>query len=404
MLFFRIFFCLFLGALSAAAAAQKIKQNLFHSASRIGPQSPYQPPAHSPPAVQQVKQDFREPLSWRYPEPPAEEEPRFPPDFELRTPKPVESIAAICGENSVHVEAKKDLLGTGRPVLSSDVTLGGCPAVGEDPNAQVLIFESELHGCGSQLTMSDDTFTYEFMLHYSPSPLGSSPIIRGREVSVSIQCHYLRKHDVSSGLLKPTWSPFGADKYSEESLYFSLRLMTDDWQQRRPSAQFLLGDMMKFEASVKQFHHSPLRVIVDSCVANVVPNVDTVPRYTFLGNSGCLYDSQLTGSSSRFLPRSQDDKVQFEVEAFSFEQDNSGMLHITCSLRAIAAASAFSNTNKDCSFADGRWKDARGNHHFCSCCDSDCGKAGGSDLLTLGTPLEEERTVGPITVKDRPLL
>lgn len=50
---------------------------------------------------------------------------------------------------------------------------------------------------------------------------------------------------------------------------------------------------MKFEVSVKQFHHVPLRVTVDSCVATVIPNVDTVPRYAFLGNSGSVYSTDL---------------------------------------------------------------------------------------------------------------
>lgn len=63
---------------------------------------------------------------------------------------------------------------------------------------------------------------------------------------------------------------------------------SDDWQFSRPSAHFLMGDMMKFEVSVKQFHHVPLRVTVDSCVATVVPNIDTVPRYTFIGNKGSV--------------------------------------------------------------------------------------------------------------------
>ncbi|XP_017295000.1 zona pellucida sperm-binding protein 3 [Kryptolebias marmoratus] len=400
MLFIRIAFCLFLGAQSTSE--QNLNQNVFHTASRFKHQRSNQLQVQQPPVIQQVKQDFREPLSWRYPEPPAEEEPQFPPNFELKTPAPVESVSAICGENSVRVEAKNDLLGIGKPVLAADVTLGGCPATGEDSEAQVLIFESELHGCGSQLLMSEETFTYVFTLLYTPSPLGNSPIVRGREVSVNIQCHYQRKHDVSSGLLKPTWTPFIESKSSEESLYFCLKLMTDDWKFTHPNPQFLLGDMIKFEASVKQFQHIPLRVIVDSCVATVVPNVDTVPRYTFLGNSGCLFDSQLTGSSSQFLPRSQDDKVQFEVEAFRFDQDNSGMLYITCSLRATAAASAVTSTNKDCSFADG-WRESSGNHRVCSCCDMDCGKGSGSDLLRTGSPLEEERTVGPIIVKDRPL-
>lgn len=104
-----------------------------------------------PPAGLQEKQTFHEPLSWKFPEPPAEEEPRFPPNFELKTPTAADSVSATCGENSVRVEAKKDLLGIGKPVQAADVTLGGCPATSEDAEAQVLVFESELHGCGSQL-------------------------------------------------------------------------------------------------------------------------------------------------------------------------------------------------------------------------------------------------------------
>ncbi|KAK5614709.1 hypothetical protein CRENBAI_018662 [Crenichthys baileyi] len=392
MIFIRIAFCLFGGTL---AAAQNLNQNQFSLADRMKQQRPHQPRFQQTQAVQQVKQEIREPLTWRYPEPPTEEEPRYPPNFELKIPDPAQSVSAICGESSVRVEARKDLLGIGKPVPAADVTLGGCTATGEDTKAQILIFESELHGCGSQLLMSEDTITYVFTLYYVPSPLGDSPIVRGREVSVRIECHYQRKHDVSSGLLKPTWTSFSDSKNSEESLYFSLTLMTDDWSFPRPVSQFMLGDMMKFEASVKPFHHVPLRVVVDICVATIVPNVDTVPRYTFLGNSGCLFDSQLTSSASRFIPRSQEDKVQFEMEAFRFEQDDSGVLYITCSLRAIPAATPISATNKDCSFSDG-WMESSGNHHICSCCDRNCGKVGGIDLTGMGAPLEEETTAGPI--------
>uniref|UniRef100_A0A3Q0RHD3 Zona pellucida sperm-binding protein 3 n=1 Tax=Amphilophus citrinellus TaxID=61819 RepID=A0A3Q0RHD3_AMPCI len=256
--------------------------------------------------------------------------PQFPPNFELRTPAAPDSIRATCGASSVRVEAKRDLLGTGNLVQTADVTLGGCAATGEDPEAQILIFESELHNCGSQLQMSEDSFVYVFMLIYTPSPLGTSPIVRTGEISVSIECHYQKKNNVSSNLLKPTWAPFTETKTSEESLYFSLRLMTDDWQFPLSTTQFFVGDMMKFEASVKQFHHVPLKVTIDSCVVTVVPNVDTVPRYTFLGNHGCLFDSQLIGSSSQFLPQSHSDKLQFELEAFRFQQDNSDFSLIYC--------------------------------------------------------------------------
>uniref|UniRef100_A0A3B3DTB1 Zona pellucida sperm-binding protein 3 n=2 Tax=Oryzias melastigma TaxID=30732 RepID=A0A3B3DTB1_ORYME len=360
------------------------------------PQRRYQLEASQPQAFHQEKQIFSEPLTWRYPNPPAEEEPHFPPNFELRVPTPAESVSVLCGENTVRVEAKKDLMGIGKPVLASDVTLGGCAATGEDSEAQVLIFESELHGCGSRLQMFEDTFIYSFTLFYTPSPLGS--IVRGRDLSINIQCHYQRKHDVSSGALKPDWSSYIDSKESEDSLSLSLQLMSDDWQFPRPVHEFLLGDMMKFEASVKQLHHTPLRVNVESCVATVVPNPDATPRYGFLFNSGCLLDSKLTGSSSRFLPRTHDDKLQFEVEAFRFEHDEGGMLYITCSLRAVAATAPISATDKACSFSNG-WREASGNHRACSCCDSDCGNVDGI-LGKTSTHLRQNALIGPIVVKE----
>lgn len=93
------------------------------------------------------------PLTWRFPIMPEEpQQPDVP--FELRVPVAAESIAAQCGENLVHVEVKKDFFGTGHLVNPSFLTLGGCAVVGEDPEANVLIFEYELQTCGSSLTVS----------------------------------------------------------------------------------------------------------------------------------------------------------------------------------------------------------------------------------------------------------
>jgi len=132
------------GAFSVAAL--DFKWNAHPASGRFG---------HPPTASPQEKRSFGEPMSWQYPTPPTEEEPQFPPAFEQKVPKPVDSISAVCGENSVWVEANKDLLGIGKPVQAAEVSLGGCPAIGEDPDADVLIFESKLHGCGSQLEVRD---------------------------------------------------------------------------------------------------------------------------------------------------------------------------------------------------------------------------------------------------------
>ncbi len=101
----------------------------------------------------QLMQAPMAPLTWHFPA--VSEEPQQPDvPFELHVPAPAQSIAAQCGESSVHVEVKKDFFGTGQLVNPSLLTLGGCAAVGKDPEAQVLIFEYELQACGSSLTVN----------------------------------------------------------------------------------------------------------------------------------------------------------------------------------------------------------------------------------------------------------
>ncbi|KAJ8247142.1 hypothetical protein GJAV_G00259240 [Gymnothorax javanicus] len=122
------------------------------------------------------------------------------------TPKP-DAVKVYCGERSVQMEVAMDLLGTGQLIQASDITLGGCGPVGQDGSNQVLVFETELHSCGSVLAMTEDSLVYTFTLNYELRPVGSTPIIRTSGAMVGIQCHYLRLHNVSSNALNPTWIP-----------------------------------------------------------------------------------------------------------------------------------------------------------------------------------------------------
>uniref|UniRef100_A0A8C7HEN5 Zona pellucida sperm-binding protein 3 n=1 Tax=Oncorhynchus kisutch TaxID=8019 RepID=A0A8C7HEN5_ONCKI len=296
----------------------------------------------------------------KYPEDPVKEV-QLAIDEQRPLPVPASSIAVQCGETAARVEVKRDLLGIGQLIHPADLTLGGCAVTGEDASAQVLIFVTELHECGSTLTMTEDSLVYVFTLRYTPATLGSSPIVRTREVVVWVECRYQRNHYVSSDSVKPTWNPYASTKVAEELLYFSLRLMTDNWQLERPSKEYVLGDNINFEASVVQFFHVPLRVLVDNCVATVIPNANTVPRYTFIGNRGCLVDTKLTGSRSQFIPRTMDDTLQFQIEAFRF---HSGYIwqgvHFACTY--YMQHSLFN-----------RWREASKKDQVCGCCDTDCG-------------------------------
>ncbi|XP_031688937.1 zona pellucida sperm-binding protein 3 [Oncorhynchus kisutch] len=298
---------------------------------------------------------------------------------------PVNTVGVKCGENLVQVEVKQDLFGIGQLIQPAHLTLGGCAAVGEDVEAQRLIFESELQGCGSKLEMVEDAFIYTFYLLYKPSNIANTPVVRTTEAEVGIECHYCRKLNVSSNALKPTWTFFADSKLVEEQLYFSLKLMTDDWQIERASSQYFLGDLIRMEASILQYHHVPLRVFVESCVATLVPDINSKPRYSFIENDGCLVDAALMGTSSQFLPRSQDHKLQIQLETFIFKQQYAGpgsnsktsqkemdLIYITCHhLKATAASSPTYAEGKACSFVNGWWS-ADGDDQVCGCCDTTC--------------------------------
>ncbi|CAK6968983.1 zona pellucida sperm-binding protein 3-like [Scomber scombrus] len=316
---------------------------------------------------QQTKQTFNEPLKWEYPLL-AEPEPGPTVPFELRHPVPAKTVAVECREKDAHVEVKKDFFGIGQLINPADLHLGTCGPVAEDTGAQVLIYVSELHDCGSSLRMDEHFLIYTFQLNYDPQSLGPSPVVRTTKAAVIVECHYPRKHNVSSLPLDPLWIPFSAVKFAEEFLYFTLKLMTVDFQHERPSYQYYLGDLVHMEATVKLYHHVPLRVYVESCVATLSPEMNSNPKYGFI-ESGCLLDARITGSDSKFMPRTADNKLQFQLEAFRFKNADSGMLYITCHLRATSAAHAIDSGHRACSYING-WKEAGGTDAACGSCES----------------------------------
>ncbi|XP_030281660.1 zona pellucida sperm-binding protein 3 [Sparus aurata] len=321
--------------------------------------------SHEP---QQSKQTFEKPLTWVYPEDPKPEVPAEV-TVELRYPVPAATVAVECRERDAVVEVKKDMFGIGQFINPADLTLGNCAAVGEDNNAHVLIFQAELHQCGSTLTTTDKSLIYTFLLNYNPQPLGAAPVVRTSSAVVIVECHYQRHHNVSSLPLDPLWIPFSAVKVSEEFLYFTLKLMTDDWQYERPIYQYFLGDIINIEASVKQFYHVPLRVYLDNCVATLSPDRSSNPNYAFIDNHGCLVDARLTGSDSKFMARTADNVLRFQLEAFRFKGADSGLLYITCHLKATSVAYPIDSDHRACSYIGG-WKEASGADAACGSCES----------------------------------
>uniref|UniRef100_A0A8C1G732 Zona pellucida sperm-binding protein 3 n=1 Tax=Cyprinus carpio TaxID=7962 RepID=A0A8C1G732_CYPCA len=347
----------------------------------------------------QLLQGPVKPLDWRFPIVP--EVPReLAVNFQLRQPVTPSSVAVQCSENRVHVEVKKDLFSNGQLIQPSGLSMGGCPVVSEDSASGVLIFEYELQDCNSVLMMTENELVYTFALTYTPVAFAGTPITRAEGALVGVQCHYQRLFNVSSNALNPTWVPYASTEVGEDILQFSLNLMMDDWSYQRPSNVYYLGDIINIEASVKVYNHVPLRVFVDSCVATQVPDVNSVPRYSFIENHGCLVDAKATASSSRFMPRTQEDKIRFQLETFRFQGGDSPSIYITCTVKATLASTPSDAFRKSCSFSNG-WLAADGNHQACGCCDSTCGPGVGNAAPIGGVQWEGNASLGPVMVKER---
>uniref|UniRef100_A0A8C2X7K2 Zona pellucida sperm-binding protein 3 n=1 Tax=Cyclopterus lumpus TaxID=8103 RepID=A0A8C2X7K2_CYCLU len=280
------------------------------------------------------------------------------------------TVRVTCHPDSLEIIIKADMFEVGAPVNGDDLRLGVehndyCRATTSSRDEYRILVG--LMDCGTKQRMTEDTLVYTNLLVYLPvaSPDG---VVRMDEAVIPIECHYERTYRLSSSSLMPTWIPFMATQAAVATLAFDLRIMTNDWLYRRSSNVFYLGEPIGIEASVRVGHHTGLRVFVSSCVATLYPDVASEPRYVFVEN-GCLVDSELPGSRSHFLSRTQDDKLHLTIDAFKFHNEDRGELYITCHLNAVLANDAEA-PNKACSFVNGRWRSADGNDYVCGYCQS----------------------------------
>ncbi|XP_058632681.1 zona pellucida sperm-binding protein 3-like isoform X2 [Onychostoma macrolepis] len=286
----------------------------------------------------------------------------------------VKTVAVICHENYMELAIKADFFDVGLPVDASELRLGAdsqfipsCKVTAFSTNQYVIA--AELTDCGTQHWITDDFLIYTNLLIFTPRP-SPDGVVRLEQAVVPIECYYSRMFDVTSNPIRPTWIPYSSTQSAVEELQFSLKLMTSDWRSERASAVYFLGDNINIEALVRLGHHVNLHVYFESCVATVTPDINSVPRYTFIENHGCLMDGQTTGSKSRFLPRIQSDKLQLQLDAFKFHQETRPEMYITCTLQAYPVMDVVNPFHKACSFIDGSWKAADGGDWACYSCQA----------------------------------
>uniref|UniRef100_A0A8C5JGP8 Zona pellucida sperm-binding protein 3 n=1 Tax=Junco hyemalis TaxID=40217 RepID=A0A8C5JGP8_JUNHY len=231
-------------------------------------------------------------------------------------------------------------------------------------------FSPGIPGFHSQVT--PDSLIYRTLLSYDPSPGSNPTIVRSDPAVIPIECHYPRRDNVSSGSIRPTWSPFNSALASQEKLLFSLRLMNGDWSSERDFSGF---PHFPFSHPFPPFG---LSLGLISAVTLLSPWCDPVPGPCPHCPHSCLVDGRSDATSSAFVtPRPRQDVLRFQIDAFRFAGDPRSLIYITCHLKVTPAEQSPDAQNKACSFSKARntWAPVEGTRDICSCCElGNCGR------------------------------
>ncbi|XP_035005320.2 zona pellucida sperm-binding protein 3 isoform X2 [Hippoglossus stenolepis] len=281
-----------------------------------------------------------------------------------------------CGEAEVRVTVQRRLLEERRvPFRREHLRLGAKPTRGQEASCgprglmtgEAAVISAGLRDCGAESRVHDSEC---------------------RRINPNLATHDIHYRCIWPSALLPSYH--------------------DDCNSLRSSSVYQQGEAVFLEASVEAPLHPLLTVYVDYCVATLKPDPLSSPSYRFITNYGCLVDSVLPGSSSKFLLREQENRLCFSVQAFHFKQDSGEQMFISCHLRATPKPNSQSHLNKACFFhrPTFRWRATEGDQALCECCDSDdclrqtgVGNIGYTVLTTpphKETTHEADTTVGPL--------
>ncbi|KAM4537294.1 zona pellucida sperm-binding protein 3-like isoform 2-T2 [Odontesthes bonariensis] len=328
--------------------------------------------------------------------------------FVLSESQESEGLDIQCGENKMRITVERQFFHERRiPFKPEFLQLGvnstqttSCRP--ERPSENELVISAGLRDCGTEASVHGEWLVYSNQLFVFPAVLPTSAgsvIVRGVTTVIPVECYYERKQKVKGGPLQPTWVPMTSTIGAFGLLHFSLRIMADGCTSLRSSSVYRQGEAVFLEASVEAPLHPPLTLYVDYCVATLNPDPLSLPSYKFIAKHGVL-----PGSSSRFLPRKQDTRLCFSVQAFRFNYTSGEQMFISCHLRATLKQNSHSHLDKACFFhrPTFSWRATEGDSTLCECCDDNClelskeKNSGHTTQPETEEYYEVDRTVGPL--------
>ncbi|KAM3821047.1 zona pellucida sperm-binding protein 3-like [Vipera latastei] len=266
-------------------------------------------------------------------------------------PSSLQPITVQCVEDEMMIQVHGDLFQTGHFIQAKDLSIGpqACHYSVANESATLIIFKVELHECLQNVQVLDFVL-YNVSLYYKPDSASNLATVKSVE-EFPITCHYPWKNNASSNAIQTSGVPFTSAMFEEGKQYFSLRLMTDDWQAEKDSTAYFLGEDLHVQADIRKGSHLPLRLFIDTCMVTSKPDGDSDPQYKILDFHGCLIERDSHDVGPSFIsPRLQLETLQFTIPASQIARDERSLIYIACHLKVTAAAQEPDFLNKACSF------------------------------------------------------
>ncbi|XP_060717810.1 uncharacterized protein LOC132840286 [Tachysurus vachellii] len=276
--------------------------------------------------------------------------------------RPNGPVSVVCTSMEMRVRVDTSNLGANKERMH--VRLGTCEVSRQ--TEQTVLFQYELHECGSQRQIVNKTVVYSNMLRYTPD----ATVLGSETFSVPVQCHFNRFHYSYKIGFVPSVERLKFFKPMKTKGSVSLTACDAQWNRLPPSEAVVIGQPMYFEAETLYVPEDE-RLYVHFCHITTNSSRVSTPQVNIIYNYGCLMDSKRS-NQSRFTSSTRRNIVRFIIDAFTLQGKVQKYMFIHCemSIRSIIAT----QTSKLCSYnqLEHRWEELHGADSVCSCCDSSC--------------------------------
>ncbi|KAG7318077.1 hypothetical protein KOW79_019112 [Hemibagrus wyckioides] len=276
--------------------------------------------------------------------------------------RPTGPMSVTC--NAKEMRVRVDTANLGASGERMHVRLGTCDV--SRHTEQSVLFQYDLHECGTRRQMINQTLVYFNMLRYTPD----ARVLGSETFSVPVECRFNRFHYSYKIGYVPSVEKLKFFKPMKTKGSVSLTACDAQWNRLSPSEAVVIGQPMYFQAETLYVPEDE-RLFVHFCHVTTNSSRVSSPHVNVINNYGCLMDSKRSGQS-RFINGTRRNVVRFIIDAFTLPGKVQKYLFIHCemSIRSVVPT----QTSKLCSYnqLELRWEELHGADSVCSCCDLTC--------------------------------